>query len=200
MSGASDTIVCTWRGDDVHRLEWFIEGLDSLPIATETGTNTLVLAPDASTSGLNGTNFTCRATTTKGDQFEQTVSLHVKGLGVLTTHGTLCSIIDGLSLISDITVSISASPSLPYYQPASHIRIDCNVEGATGPVSYLWTTTSNNLYFRQRRQTRSYIVIDRLTVPFAGNYTCSVTDSDGFVVNASIAVKLNGELSNRLHV
>ena len=78
MPGVFESIICSWNGEDTHRLEWFVEEFDSLPIASETNSSSVVLAPDVSASGLNGTNFTCRATTHKGDVFNETVSLRFK--------------------------------------------------------------------------------------------------------------------------
>ena len=77
--GHSENVICSWNGTDVQKLEWFLEGLDSLPILSETNSTSITLIPDRSTNGLDGTKFTCRATTYTGDQFEETVSVRTKG-------------------------------------------------------------------------------------------------------------------------
>ena len=78
--GHIETIACLWNGEDVHTLEWFLDGVESIPIVSVTNTSFLALSPDPSTNGLNGTKFTCRATTHLGDQFEETVTIHTKGI------------------------------------------------------------------------------------------------------------------------
>lgn len=79
IAGYSENITCSWEGNDVQKLEWFLEDVSTLPILSKTNTSSLILFPDTSSSGLNGTRFKCRATTSKGDQFEETVTLCIKG-------------------------------------------------------------------------------------------------------------------------
>ena len=78
--GHTETIACSWNGNDVNKLEWFLEGAESIPILSVTNTSFLALSPDPSTSGLNGTKFTCKATTHNGHHFEETVTLLTKGI------------------------------------------------------------------------------------------------------------------------
>ena len=54
-------------------------GLDAIPIETASDSRTVVLSPDPDSSGLDGAMFTCRATTSDGRQFEETITLNVRG-------------------------------------------------------------------------------------------------------------------------
>ena len=83
MAGYSETILCSWSGDDVRTLEWFLEEFEYEPLVTGTNTSSLALTPDVSTDGLDDTSFTCRATTVKGDQFEEEIVVIVKGIANL---------------------------------------------------------------------------------------------------------------------
>ena len=78
--GLPRDITCTWSGDVAGTtLEWFLVGLDAIPIETETNTTSIVLSPDPNNSGLDGSMFTCKATLADGREFEKTVTLEVKG-------------------------------------------------------------------------------------------------------------------------
>lgn len=79
IAGNFENIVCSWSGDELQKLEWFLEGVESLPIVSEVNTSSLTLSPDPSTDGLNGTTFICRATTERGDIFETNILLHIRG-------------------------------------------------------------------------------------------------------------------------
>ena len=115
------------------------------------------------------------------------------------------------SYIADMTVAVRAEynsppgfhlPSPPYYRPASSLGLRCNVQGAMGPVSYHWTTTSttSTTPIFAWMQSQRTISLNRLTVLNVGNYTCSVNDSDGFVVSASTTVTLIGESSPQQNI
>ena len=54
-------------------------GLDSIPIEAARDSRTVVLSPDLETSGLDGAMFTCIATMSDGRQFEETITLSVRG-------------------------------------------------------------------------------------------------------------------------
>ena len=60
-------------------MEWFLVGLDAVPIETETNSNSVALSPDPNSSGLDGAMFTCKATLADGSQFEETITLDVRG-------------------------------------------------------------------------------------------------------------------------
>ena len=78
--GVPRSIVCTWRGEaNVTKMEWFIAGLDALPVKSEVNFNSVILSPEPNTTGLAGTMFTCKATTINGSLHEETITLRVKG-------------------------------------------------------------------------------------------------------------------------
>ena len=64
---------------NVSKMEWFVAGLDALPVKSEVNSNSVILSPDPNNAGLAGTMFTCRATTTNGSLYEETITLEVKG-------------------------------------------------------------------------------------------------------------------------
>ena len=66
-------------------MEWFLVGLDAIPIQSTTNSNSVVLSPDPNTSGLDGAMFTCRVTTTTGTEYE-TITLQVKGHHTIYVH------------------------------------------------------------------------------------------------------------------
>lgn len=76
----SEHMVCSWSGDEIRKLEWYLVGFESLPIVSEVNTSSVTLSPDPSTDGLNGTVFICRATTERGDIFQRNISLYIKGI------------------------------------------------------------------------------------------------------------------------
>ena len=61
-------------------MEWFLVGLDAIPIETASNTNNVVLSPDPDSSGLDGAMFTCRATLSDGREVEETITLRVRGI------------------------------------------------------------------------------------------------------------------------
>ena len=72
--------------EDIHcstylnatEMEWFLVGVDE-PLEKSYGRH-LTLTIDAKTTSLNGAMFTCRVTDVDGDQYEQSVTITVKGL------------------------------------------------------------------------------------------------------------------------
>lgn len=82
-------------------------------------------------------------------------------------------------------------PPLPFYRLATSITFFCHVYGASGHVKYRWFTTSASNF-----TSNSTSVFNRRTVltsADAGVYTCSASDSDGNIGQASIEIKFNGE-------
>ena len=79
VNGIPKSIMCSWQGENIARIEWFLEGLESLPIVSDTNASAISLTPDLNTDGLNGTRFTCRATTLRGYQFEETLTFQTIG-------------------------------------------------------------------------------------------------------------------------
>ena len=79
VNGIPKSIMCSWQGENIARIEWFLEGLESFPIVSDTNASAISLTPDLNTDGLNGTRFTCRATTLRGYQFEETLTFQTIG-------------------------------------------------------------------------------------------------------------------------
>ena len=65
---------------NVTQIEWFHVGVnDSLSQEKSYGSQNLVLMINASNTGLNGAMFTCRVTNVEGNQYEESVTITVKG-------------------------------------------------------------------------------------------------------------------------
>lgn len=198
IAGQSESIECSWDGNNVHTLEWFLEDVATLPIASETNTSTLTLFPDTSTSGLNGTRFMCRATTSKGDHFEEIVTLCIKGSKYLPIYNvsldsekSLLSVID---VVIDVQVIYEQPPrfnlqSPPYYRSASSVTFRCDISGSRQIGHYEWKF--NHLYSLRVNTAQFYI--DRLTVANNGVYTCFATDESGIVYTASQSLSIAGK-------
>ena len=78
--GLSRDINCTWGGEgNVSKMEWFVVGLEAVPIETAIGQRSIVLSLNPDTDGLDGAMFTCRATLSDGQEMEETITLRVKG-------------------------------------------------------------------------------------------------------------------------
>ena len=79
--GISRDIVCSWNGDaNVTKMEWFLVGLGAgEAIETVTGESSILLTINPSGEGLDGTMYTCRATTSDGQAVEESITLNVKG-------------------------------------------------------------------------------------------------------------------------
>ena len=60
-------------------MEWFLVGVDDKPVEADLDEQQLTLTIDAETTGLNDAMFTCRVTDVEGRQFEESVTLTVKG-------------------------------------------------------------------------------------------------------------------------
>ena len=65
---------------NVTQIEWFHVGVnDSLSQEKSYGSQNLVLTINATDTELNGAIFTCRVTVVEGKQYEESVSIRVKG-------------------------------------------------------------------------------------------------------------------------
>jgi len=52
--GLPRDITCTWSGEtNATKMEWFLVGLDAIPIESADNSNSVVLSPDPNTSGLD---------------------------------------------------------------------------------------------------------------------------------------------------
>ena len=79
-------IYCSTRLN-VTQIEWFHIGLnDSLSQEKSYGSQNLVLTINASSTELNGAMFMCRVTDVDGKQYEEGVTIRVKGDSVFLLH------------------------------------------------------------------------------------------------------------------
>ena len=76
--GLEGKIYCTTHLN-ATRMEWFLVGVDDKPVEADLDEQQLTLTIDAETDGLNDAMFTCRVTDVEGRQFEESVTLTVKG-------------------------------------------------------------------------------------------------------------------------
>lgn len=85
--GLPRDITCTWSGKtNATKMQWFLVGLDAIPIESADNSTSVVLSPDPNTIGLDGAMFTCTVTTYNGRQYEATITLEVKGHNCFNTH------------------------------------------------------------------------------------------------------------------
>ena len=75
--GLTEDIHCSTHLNATE-MEWFLVGVDE-PLEKSYGRH-LTLTIDAKSTSLNGAMFTCRVTDVDGDQYEQSVTITVKGL------------------------------------------------------------------------------------------------------------------------
>ena len=86
--GLEDKIYCSTHLN-ATRMEWFLVGVDDKPVEADLDEQQLTLTIDAQTTGLNGAMFTCRVTDVEGKQYEETVTITVKGK--FRHHGRMVS-------------------------------------------------------------------------------------------------------------
>ena len=80
MVGKARSIRCSWNGGVIAQLAWYLEGLYSCPLAFSQNSSSVTLYLDASSTGLNGTTFICRATDFVGSTYKKMTTLYVKGI------------------------------------------------------------------------------------------------------------------------
>ena len=80
VAGSSRLILCRLNSYDIVNMEWFLEGLYTIPLSSSSHSTSVSLYLDASTTGLNETTFVCRATGILGDMYENSTTIHVKGI------------------------------------------------------------------------------------------------------------------------
>lgn len=79
LLGASRNIFCNWHGSSAAKMEWYLFGLDTIPIKSKADTNSLILSFNPNSTALDGTMFTCRVTVGL-KQYEETISLFVESM------------------------------------------------------------------------------------------------------------------------
>ena len=82
----------------------------------------------------------------------------------------------------------------PNYRPGSSITIQCVVEGATGSVRYVWSTTctSSNCFVRNG-YTGSTLRDSFLRYDDTGDHTCTVMDGIGNTGTSTAVVNVQGK-------
>ena len=81
-------------------------------------------------------------------------------------------------------------PSPPYYHPATSVTFTCQAYGASGRVSYQWSSTCASCSASSSRA-RS-VSVSVLKSIDAGVHTCTVTDKSGNIGSNSTEMKLIG--------
>ena len=76
--GQSKEIYCITHLNVTH-IEWFRVGADDRPLEKSCGNQQLTMTVDTKRARLNGAIFTCRVTDVEGNQYEESVSIRVKG-------------------------------------------------------------------------------------------------------------------------
>ena len=72
--------MCTWGGSHpIAKMEWYLQGLNSIPLVSTSNSRAVIVYLDQSTLGLGATTFICRATDTEGDTYEEDATVQVKG-------------------------------------------------------------------------------------------------------------------------
>ena len=85
VAGMARTIRCNWNSE-IDRLSWFLEGLYTIPLSSSEDTSSVDLYLDATTTGLNDTNFVCRATSFEGDTYQEMTTVIIKGIHIQVVY------------------------------------------------------------------------------------------------------------------
>ena len=82
-------------------------------------------------------------------------------------------------------------PSPPHYRPATSVTLTCRAYGATGTVTYRWSSTCSSCFASS--STSQSVSDNILTSSDAGVHTCRARDADGSTGTNSTEMKLIGE-------
>ena len=83
-------------------------------------------------------------------------------------------------------------PSPPYYRPATSVTLTCQVHGATGTVSYQWSSTCSSCF---ASSSTSHTISDSvLQSNDAGVHTCTAVDGNSNNGSNSTEMRLIGRL------
>lgn len=85
LASLSHDILCTWSGGDIASMSWYLQDLESIPLASTENSSVAVLHLDSSATGLNGCTFICRAVTFQGDVYEEHTTVQLKGTPIMNT-------------------------------------------------------------------------------------------------------------------
>lgn len=75
----SRNVLCEWHGNNATKMEWYLFGLDTIPVEAKADTNSLVLSSHPNSTALDGAMFTCRVTVGL-EQYEETINLFVESM------------------------------------------------------------------------------------------------------------------------
>ena len=79
----------------------------------------------------------------------------------------------------------------PNYRAASSVTLRCRTEGASGSVSYRWSSTCNSCF---ASSSSSYSITESILRARDGGYhTCTATDSNGNTGSDRIQMNIVGE-------
>ena len=79
----------------------------------------------------------------------------------------------------------------PNYRAASSVTLRCRTEGASGSVSYRWSSTCRSCFASS--SSSSYINEGFLRSRDNGNHTCTATDTNGNTGSDTIQMNIVGE-------
>ena len=102
-----------------------------------------------------------------------------------------------ISPVLKVSISVQYTPPLdvsfrpPNYRPATPVTLTCEVEGASGTVSYQWTSTCSSCFVSGTSQSVSR---SRLFSTDAGVHTCTVRDWGGNTGSGSTEMNIIGEI------
>ena len=80
----------------------------------------------------------------------------------------------------------------PYYRPCTSVTLTCMASGATGEVSYSWTSTNTNSFFHGK--TDKSVTATMLTASDGGLHKCCATDADGNSGCAKTEMAMKGKI------
>ena len=80
----------------------------------------------------------------------------------------------------------------PNYRAASSVTLRCRTQGASGSVSYRWSSTCSSCFASS--SSSSYINEGFLRSRDNGNHTCTATDRNGNTGSDTIQMNIVGEL------
>lgn len=82
-------------------------------------------------------------------------------------------------------------PSPPYYRPASSVNLTCRACGATGAVTYKWSSNCTDCL--TSTATTQNVTVSVLQANYAGEHTCTAVDSIGNAGSNSTVMNLTGK-------
>ncbi len=109
------------------------------------------------------------------------------------------SIVEPFSTDLTVTIDVDYTPPADFDRPTVNdfragsgpVTLTCQVEGATGTVTYQWTSTCGNC-FAKGPTTQSVIGTFLRVDVDDGTHTCTATDSGGGTGSASFVMRIIG--------